>query len=206
MQYLAAHYWQSARSDKLSMLLQQAYHKRRKMPVVLALMCTDKNIVKRLSEWFYESALPVCSKKGEKGLFMLGACLKRILEKEGNGQEVQITGLFCVGRTVVFFRRGRMQIQILNTRYQRPHSCSLMAETEIEEHIVFQEGSIQPNVGILLATETFDACVSPKMREECLDIGQMRNQRCVKKRLCELGAAGEEMGGRDMGAILLLSR
>ena len=206
MQYLAAHYWQSAGGGKSSMLLQQVYHKRKKMPVVLACVCTNKELVTELSEWFYETALPICSKKGERGMRIMSIRLKHILEKKEKIMGARMAGVLCLGESVCFFQRGEMKIRLLNMKFQRAHSFCLQPDTEPGEKIVFREATIQPNVGILLATEEFWAHIPQEMAEECLDISQIRNQGILKKHLCELGDRGAEKGGTDMGAVLLLSR
>lgn len=214
MQYLATHYWQSANQNVSSLVLQQAYHKKRKLPVLLACVCSDApnnlergRLVTRLADWFYEIGLPLCGRNGEKGIRTISNSLETCLKREvQNAWEHQMAGVLCVGNSLRIFQQGEMGSRLLNMRNYRPYSSELKMDRGREPGLLFQDGILQPGVGILLATNSFYEHVPEGTLEECLNIRELRNRSYMEKRLRELGSLGETRGGTDMGAILLMTR
>ncbi len=214
MQYLAAYYWQSANRNSSSLMLQQVYHKRRKLPVLMACVClnqTDKNngkkMITRLTDWFYGKVLPLCAGKGEKGIAIIDKSLKSFLKKEEtNLKGVQMSGVFCVGNFLCFWEQGEQNIRLLNLRMHDSQMKELQMEKSEEQRIVFQSGVMQPGVGILLGTHGFYAGIPANVLKDCLNIKELRDQGHVEKRLQELGELGEARGGVDISAVLLVTR
>lgn len=214
MQYLAAHFWQSANHDVSSMTLQQVYHKKKKMPVVLACICTDaknvkerKRLVTELTDWFYEIGLPLCDKHEGRRMRSVAGSLEGALKKSvANALEMQVAGVFCVGKSLILFQKGSLQMHLLNTRNLRTHSSALQLEADANEGLTLQEGWVQPGIGVLLTTKSFENHVTASRIEECLNIREIRTEERMERRLRELGQFGEARGAEDIGAVLLLAR
>ena len=212
MQYFATHYWQTAGDNATSLVLQQAYHKRHKMPVLLACVCTDpkgrydgRRIGENLKVWFYDTALPFCGKSGRKGAEPVMEKLNKTLTQSMGETEADLAGIFCAGSSFQIFQKGKAQICILNDRNHHAN-CRKLQMNVSPEKIAVQRGILQRNVGILLTSEGFHAAVPHRIIEECLQVREMNSQNRVETRLRELGGFGEESAGRNMGAVLLVSR
>lgn len=208
MQYLTTYYWQQGEHNATSLVLQQVYLKKTKTPMVLACICTDTTVGDRgrrfaigLTDWFYATGLPLCDRGGKKVEKALSDSLERYLAK--NDLQSRMAGVLCVGHSLWMFRQGGQEICLLNTRNLRPNCRDMGTEEKEADRISFQRGSIERGVGILLATEGLYRQISREVLAECLDMGKLRSQSRLDKRLRELGCKGEAQGGMDMGAILL---
>lgn len=211
MQYFATYYWQDADENTASLVLQQAYHKRRRMPVLLACVCTDRaahqngrRIGENLTDWFYGTALPCCGKSGMKGMETAAEKLNKILAQSMKAAETDIAGIFCAGSSFQLFRRGETKIQILNDRNHHTNCRELKMDAGMGK-IAVQNGILQRDVGILLSSEGFQSSVPGRIIEECLQVREMSSQSRADTRLRELGSFGEERGGSNMGAVMLVS-
>ena len=212
MQYFATYYWQAVDENATSLVLQQAYHKRRRMPVLLACVCTDRaahhngrRIGEKLTDWFYGTALPFCGKSGVKGMDTAAEHLNKMLAQSMKSVEMDIAGIFCAGSSFQLFQQGDTKISILNDRNHHANCRELKMDAGVEG-IAIQRGILQRNVGILLASEGFQSPVPRTVMEECLQVREMRSKDRLDARLRELGGFAEERGGRDMGAVMLVSR
>lgn len=221
MQYFATHYIQSANENAVSLVLQQAYHKRRRMPVLLACVCTEsgrkwdcdmevkRKVVASLADWFYGQGLELCGKNGEKGMDNITHSLEQVLNKKlsvgREGSPLQFSGILCVGQQFLLFRQGEQEIILLNTRNCRVSSSALTIQQGNAGNVYFQSGAIQKGVGILLATKSFYASTPRNALEECLDVREMGTQEQAESRLRELGHFAEAQGGEHMGAILIVT-
>lgn len=164
------------------------------------------HLVTNLADWFYESGLSVCGRVGHRAMKEAGSSLKRCLCSMPYGQKgPQLSGVFCVGSSLYLFGRGGMKIRLLNTQNQHSHSLELVLGDVSGKEFIFREGMIQRGVGILLATNSFYEKVPEEYLKECLKVRELHSQRSVERRVRELGAYGENRGGRDMGAILLVN-
>lgn len=217
MKYLATYYWQAGNHSS-SLMLQQVCYKRKRMPILLACVCSQTTndgraeaLVKALTDWFYQIGLPTCSKRGEKGMRIIVAALKKCiignLRKKVSGfEKLQIGGVLCVGNTLCFFQQGRLRIAVLNRKNQHSYSRELLLEAKCNEEMIFREATIQSGVGILLTTDNFYASICPERVEECLSMKELETQMQLEKRLQELGKLGETNGGTDMGAVLIMMK
>ncbi len=217
MQYATSYYWQPNDTNVTTLVLQQAYHKKKRMPVILACICTEEQaqqnhqrkqrMAKDLADWFYGRGLPLCSKlkrsKMDEITDSLNICLQQSLRKE---EPNHVAGIFCVGAHFQLFQKGRQNIGILNSLNYHSHYRNLAINQEKKNSLSIQSGVIQKGVGILLASESFCTSCSYQNIEECLNIQQLHSQSRVDKHLQELGTFGEKKGGNNMGAILLVSR
>lgn len=211
MQYFASHYLQAVGGNATSLVLQQAYHKGRRMPVLLACVCTDKKrrhdgrrIGEELTDWFYGTALSLCGKYGIKGMETAAENLNKILIQSRKDGEADMAGIFCVGSSFQIFQWGKTKISILNDRNHHANCRELRMDAGGWE--ATQRGILQRNVGILLSSEGFWTVIPRRVIEECLQVRELRTQNKVDARLRELGCFGEEKGGTNMGAVLLVSR
>ncbi len=218
MQYFASHYWHAEESDSMAVALHQAYHRGRKLPILLA--CVEHINSKgqcfsgRLTNWFYGEGLSLCGTYGERKTEVIEERLQHLLDKEspegqasGYSKEEWGTfaGILCVGATFFIFRKNDRKIRLLNTRNGRPH-CREVSGLREDGGSDIRAGSMQRGVGILLTTEGFDRAVSQKMVEECLDVQKLHSQHRVDSRLRELGDYARQCCSSEVGAVLLVVR
>lgn len=214
MRYFTAYYRQSDADSSVSVLLQQVYHKKRKMPVILACISTDEEqkcgsqVLHMLSDWFYGTGLSRCSRLGERGMNMISDSLMcglyDIMHAGTAIGACRWAGALCVGQSVLLFEKGEKQLSLLNTRKHRSYCQTL--ELPERAGLSVQSGTIQRGAGILLATQGFNSCLSVQKRQECLPVGEIRSQELSERRLKELGLYGESLNGKNLGAILIVAR
>lgn len=214
MQYFTAYYRQTDAESSVSVLLQQAYHKKRKLPVILTCVSMDgdtkcgKRILRALADWFYGSALYLCGRFGERGMDMAADSLRKLLcellREEEELADCSWTGALCVGEKILLFRRGMAPVRLLNTRVHRPY-CHELKLGEKGEEADFWLGTIQRGAGILLATEAFCNGLPVRKMEECLNVQEIRSQSQAERRLKELGGCSETRDGRKQAAILIVA-
>lgn len=210
MQYFTTHYWRSGEKNTSSLVLQQVYHKRKRMPVLLACIQKDgqkeNGFSRELVDWFYGKGLELCSKNGEGEIEATESSLSDFLKQAVCGE---IIGILIVGRCFIMFQQGSRGISLLNTRNHRSNYQDLsLARTDAME-LCSQTGMIQRGVGILLATDSFYEGISRNMIEECLNVRELRSQNQVDKRLRELGSVAERYDKTDqksIGAVLIVAR
>lgn len=224
MQYFTAYYGLPAAESAVSVLLKQVYHKRRKMPVVLACISTEKNtylteglfdtkwgkqLLSMLADWFYGVVLSLCARRGERSMDALTDSLgKKLSEILGNHPELmacQWAGALCVGERVLFFRRGELCIKLLNTRNHRPYCQELKIWKKESSRLEVWSGTIQRGAGILLTTKVFFSTVSARKMEQCLNVREIRAQEQCERRLKELGACCEPKQTTEMAAVLMIA-
>lgn len=189
MQYLAAHYWYSSNENSPSLLLQQVYHKEKELPVLLACVCCNdgksvlgKRMVTGLADWFYETCLPFVDRKGRKGIPRLRRMLEGYLNQSRNsGERIWMSGVLCVGTTLFLWKLGRAKIWLLNEKNLEPHIQELFPEKEEEGKLIFRQGRMQANVGILL---------SPKFsgQPEPLNVKKVQSHSHIESYLRNLGS------------------
>lgn len=207
MHYFATHYWQSDHADSNALVLQQAYHTQKKIPVLLAGVeeraRQTESLCRSLADWFYTSCLPFCSRHGEKKQYalaeeLIGVCQTHVC--------AGFTGILCVGKTFICFGRGKQNLLLLNTRNNRA-GCRMPVWTQqVHDAWYVQVGLLQRGVGILLLTDGFHDAVSSHMLESGLNIRDLRSQSKAEGHLRELGVYGQLQGGIGMGAILVVTQ
>lgn len=65
---------------------------------------------------------------------------------------------------------------------------------------------MESNVGILLTSQDFGNCLSPRLLQQVLNVNEAFTQEQADKRLKELAREGERAGGRNMAAVVLYRR
>lgn len=224
MQYFTAYYGLPAAESTVSVLLKQVYHKRRKMPVVLACVSTEKDtylteglpgtkwgkqLLCMLTDWFYGAALSLCTRRGERGMDAMADSLgKRLGEMFENHPELltcQWVGALCVGERVLLFRRGEMCIKLLNTKNHRPYCQELKIWKKESSGLAVWSGTIQRGAGILLATKAFFSTIPAGKMEQCLNVREIRSQEQCERRLKEVGGCCEPEQTTEMAALLMIA-
>jgi len=198
MQYLASHYWQSADENSPSLLLQQVYYKRKRLPVLLACVCnshTDsdfgKSLMRGLTDWFYETGLPFAALKGEKGIWGLRRKAEGYLRKEkGIPEDLELSGILCVGSSFVMWKRGEGKIWFVNQRNQHAQITEL-------HPMLFQNGFLQRNVGLILGTGSFG-------QPQPVNGKQWQEESQVKEYLRQMGTGMK--AGEGKGAVMLVTK
>lgn len=217
MQYFASYYWQHDAGNTASVLLQQAYHKKRRMPVLLACVSSETKLPRlgnilfgNMADWFYGTGLPLCSRNGERGMAAIGDSLSESVNRSlgacAGFAALSWAGILCVGQSFLLFRQGEIKLHLLNIRNQRPYCHELSLPESSMDVPNLQTGTIQRGAGILLATEAFHRGMPAKRMEECLNIQELKSSEQTGRRLQELGAWAEQQGNKDMGAVLLVTR
>lgn len=224
MQYFTAYYGLPAAESTVSVLLKQVYHKRRKMPVVLACISTEKEaylteglpsikwgkqLLCMLADWFYGVALSLCTRRGERGMEAmadsLGKRLGEMCGKHPGLMACQWAGALCVGERILLFRRGELCIKLLNTRNHRPYCQELKIGEKEGSGLEVWSGTIQRGAGILLATKAFLSAIPTDKMEQCLNVRKIRAQEQCERRLKELGGCCEPKKTTEMAALLMIA-
>jgi len=198
MQYLASHYWQSADENSPSLLLQQVYHKQKRLPVLLACVGSShtdsfcgKRLMAGLTDWFYETGLQFAAQKGEKGISGIGRKVEGYLRKEkGIPEDLELSGIFCVGSSFVMWKRGEGKIWFLNQRNQNGQVTEL-------HPMSFQNGFLESNVGLILGSSSFG---QPKP----VNANRWKDDRQVEEYLREMGEKTKTGGGKV--AVMLVTK
>lgn len=219
MELFSTYYWQRG-ENATSLVLQQVICKEGRVPVLLACVCTENRqedgmMVKgtggrfcgRLADWFHEEFLPGCLKgaaldMGTAGLGLRQMAASAVREERTAG--LSVAGILCAGEHFLLFYEGEQRIYLLNTRFSRSSAKCLTGHTETGILCV-QEGIMQQNIALLLATEPFYRVIPEQTWKECLSVHDIREEGRAGKRLAELGEYGERQGGAHMGAVLLVS-
>lgn len=219
MELFSTYYWQQG-ENATSLVLQQVICKKGSLPALLACVCTEKrqedgmmakgtggNFCGRLADWFHEEFLPGCLKGAAMDMGTAGSRLQQ-MAAHAVGEELtaglSVAGILCSGEHFVLFYQGEQRIYLLNTRFLRPSVKCLTGHTDTGILRV-QEGIMQQNIALLLATEPFYRVIPEQTWKECLNVRDIREERRAGKRLEELGEYGERQGGVHMGAVLLVS-
>jgi len=213
MQYLASHYWQSADDRSVSLLLQQVYHKRKRIPVLMACVCTNegnlhmgKNIITKLADWFWETGLPCSVQKGEAGIEKVRRKLEDYLKQENMFlEDVSLSGVFGVGKSLFLWKKGECKIWLLNERNLHSQITEIELGEKEENQMVFRSGVIENGAGLLLGSASFEEGIAGTRAEQCLDVRMLRGQKRLEKRLQELGNAVMKKGGKNTGAIMIVA-
>ena len=207
MQYFASHYWQTADEKSPSLLLQQVYHKQKNIPVVFACVCDSrtnprwgKSMLTRLTDWFYEKGLFLAVRKGGKGILGIRRELERYLnQEEFLPEDLELSGIFCVENALFLWKRGEGRIWLSNQKNLNPHISELHPEEMGKKGILFQNGFIQKEVGILLGTNSLG---QPKPA----DVRGWKDSKQMEKYLQEIGEQAARRGKEKIGAIFLMTK
>lgn len=114
-------------------------------------------------------------------------------------------GILCINEIFLLFCQGTLKIYLLNRSFNRAHIRCISDElfSSGEKPLSFRQGILQPDIGLLLATETFCRCTAEQDLKDCLHVEEVPDQDRADRHLQELGTCGEARGGRHMAAVLL---
>lgn len=204
------------------MLLQQYQY--RHSQIVFACICTKENIdggegdgraeaymTERLLTWFRGLNLKSLVKKRErkadavsKELTAVVMAADRELEESGTAgdRKVGLAGILCVDDIFIMAYRGTPAVYLINTAFGRVRLSRLNEEGE-KGRLTVKMGIVEPDVGLLLATEGFCRHVTEGMIKEGLFVREIVTEEQLEKRLAELGKEGETRGGSGIGAVAL---
>ncbi len=214
--------------NSTSLLLQQLSRKRGKENLLFACVCEEERekvgekagkavqwncqpgtssgyMTERLHVWFYEKALVHCRNRGTGGFSVLGEGLKQAIlqtDRELGGVDMPVCGLICIESDFLFFYRGRSELYLLNSRFER---ANLRRLSDKAETLALQYGTIQKGAGILLATHDFCQRLGEQPLRECLAVREICVQEQADKRLGELSREAERRNAKNAGAVLVLT-
>ncbi len=232
MEYVSAYFWQQEEEERTALVLQQLFYGRKKLPVLFACVCTSdkemENIYankgdvgnlaayfnERLAAWFWQEGRKRCVKRNGANISLMenNLCITiQAIEREIREYAMQklgrefwkmsFAGIIAVGEYFLSFGQGKCRICLLNTRFDRPNAEWLWNG----EELVIESGIMQRRIGLLLATEDFYKIPGEQQLQECLAVKELAWTKGLQRRLKELGERSEEKGGRQMGAVLMLT-
>lgn len=218
--FITSIYWQQGRNDS-ALLLQ--HYRYREVPLCFACICAGEGEIKgrasaylteQLLSWFRALPLRQLARNPEGRLPRLERGLEGMIERSkkelmGHGllQEggLDFAGILCAGDYFLLFREGGCQICLLNRCFDKGHLGRISGESLSESDSYFRQGILQREIGILLATGSFCSRLEDRELRECLHVKTVETQEQADRHLLELGNRAEELGGRHMGAVLLLT-
>ncbi len=206
MKYRTSYWWQERPGISLS--LQQVLRRRDRQPMLFACICAGRDCDRagrELTDWFYGKGIALGGREG------MGAAQRQIegLWREGPGSCMGggggyplegMVGIFCTGDAFLLFSQGEQRAYLLNTRFRRAHCRRLTARTG---GLCCMWGILQPQIGILLATEGFYTPFSEAVLRDCLCIRRKEQEETLERHLRELAGEGERHGGRNMAAVCM---
>lgn len=210
MRFLTSYYWQERENDVergTSLTLQQIRMKKGGDSLVLACVCNSRDFCGQLVDWLHEEILTAYAKKGCVDWNAVFHRLKQTAPHKSDGEEgFSCTGILCAGEEFLLFGKGKQRIYLLNRGFQKVRikmllGTDMFAQTETLE---WYQGILEPEVSILLGTESFYEHLTKQMLGDCLG-GDIQGDRQASLRLRELGGYGEDRGGRNMGAVFVHS-
>lgn len=218
--FITSTYWQQGHNDS-ALLLQ--HYKYKGVPLCFACICAgegeDKGragayLTGQLLSWFRTLPLSRLAGNPEKRLPGLETGLteriersKKELRVHGLLQEkgMDYSGILCVREHFLLFREGSCQVCLLNRCFDKGHFGRIGEERIPEGDGFFRQGILQQGIGLILATESFCSRLKDREFEECLHVKTVQTREQADRHLLELGCRAEELGGRHMGAVLLLT-
>lgn len=212
MEFFAACYREEDRA--LSLLLQQ--YQCAQGQIVFACICEDREsegragayITERFLTWFRGLHLKKLMRNRERRTETLpqelGVEVREILAEleagsiEG-GSAAEFALILCIEDVYVMITKGKPNIYLLNTAFGKAYVRRL-GGSGIGEAV---RGSLQPDIGLLLATEGFYEPISETVIRDSLFIREIVGEKQMERRLAELGKESKRLGGRGVGAIML---
>ena len=113
-------------------------------------------------------------------------------EKQGT----ELTAILCIGEEILVLGRGQC-VYLLNTAFGKGGAKYLEGTFR---------GRIEPNVGILIATEAFGGQLTERALGEALRPEELDTQAQADRHLAELGRTGGKEDHRNSAAVLLLAK
>lgn len=208
MEYMAGYYRQ--REDSVALLLQ--HYVCGEVPICLGCICGGDShragtagglFTGLLLREFRRLSLWKAVQRPEKSLKKMEGAIYKCRENCSAPHDFWTAGILCVGESFLLFSEGRTEIVLCNTGFGRPSLHGIGEADREEEQLQFQRGSMEPGIGILLASESFCGNIPSENLLNCLSVKDIRDPRQTQKRVQELGCAAEKRGGRNMAALLL---
>lgn len=116
--------------------------------------------------------------------------------------QAALAGILCVEEVCFILSRKMPAVGLINTAFGRPCLRRLGRE-EREGKLSVEQGSLEPDIALLLATQGFWGSVPEPVIKESLCIGEIRTEEQTEKHLAELGREAERRGGSGIGAVLV---
>lgn len=226
MKLYTAVYWQALQNN-CALLLQQYQYKN--IPICFFVLCAGEDetqgkagayLTGQLLQWFRSMPFKRLARNPDEYLPSLEENLEDFLDQldeelisgglVSERQPSPISGIFCVDDRFLLFSRGEQKIFFLNKNFGRGHvQCltdELKSEKKADSSLNIRQGILQRDVGLLFVTDTFRRQLTDREIRECLYVDELYGENRMQRRLRELGARGEALGGRDMAAGMLITR
>lgn len=203
MEYLSSYYLQQEKEGNLSVVLQQLFFYRQKLPVFLGCLCRkqDSACAEQLLDYFRRKGRGLCVEKEQIKLERIKRDIRRIIHAD-----VSIAGVICVGEMYLFWKQGNYSLYLMNQRFGHPHG-KLLSEDGDESSAFYTEwGRMQPQIGLLLTTGEFGKRLSWQQICECLNPEELCRAESLDKRLREIGEEERRLGAKESGALLLVTK
>lgn len=215
MKFQTACYWQQG-ENRTSLLLQQ--YACGTVPVLFSCICgggtgTDKAgsyMTEQLLQWFRGLHLKKLTCRPERGLENAESGLRKLImrtdrelaaAKSGMKKgETACSGILCVEDSFCLFYRGPQRIYLANTCFGRPHIKRL---DRADGRLTMERGNMQPELGLLFATESFCETLTEQALREVLSVKETDREERLERRLRELGEEAARRGGRDLAAVFV---
>ncbi len=223
MHIFTSHYYQQGRNDSALLLQQYEY---RRTSVCLICLIPGQNepqgragayVTGQLLQWFRTLSLRKLDRSPENSLAALEEPLRALIRRTDGemrscgltpeGKNTDLAGMLCAGEQFLLFSRGGQGIYLLNRSFGRGYVRNIGGEMRAAgaRGLVLRQGSLQEEVGILFATESFCGQVKERELREGLYVEEVLTEPRAARHLWELGRQAEERGGRNMGAALMFA-
>lgn len=221
MKYMTSYYWQQEEKALTSLILQHLVYRRRKVPVLFACLCSAEEerensyFAEQMSSWFQNKGRDLLVRSrdnAEQIIAQIDMIIAQIDEEltanrhvrqAASKTEVSVGGIVCVADYYFLFHRGDIKAYLLNERFGQA-SCRRITEKNNETLQIFF-GTMEQNIGLLLAAKDFGKGLSKERIRECLTVKVLTENRACERHLQEMGRVSELNGGRHMGAVLLVT-
>lgn len=183
--------------------------------VLFSCVCGEEKegegMARQFLEWFQGLDMRKILRGKERGLKVLERKMRAVVEKVTGAEEGRrgsFAGIFCLGEECLLFSRGAYRIYLINTAFGHGHVRRLCAVSEGSgqdsgEGWSMERAFLEPDVGLLLATDSFCEKVSETMMGESLAVEEVAAQEQMDRHLRELCREGERKGGTGMGAVFV---
>lgn len=208
-------YWQQDQSNATALVLQEMRCTKDGTPILLGCVCTVPHVAeggfyltRQLLEWLYTMPWTDYRRGGNREMDAVEASLKQCIQQadnelahySGGGCPGTISGIVCMGYSFLLFNRGTQTAHLLNRRFSRGNMRLLAGG---EKLLTIRRGSMQKNLGILLASASLTNSLTDEEVRDCLALGVMGSAEQINRRLRELGEAAKQRGAENPGAILI---
>lgn len=194
------------------------------VPLCFACICPAEDPVRgraagyfteQLLHWFRALSWRKLSRDPEKHLLHTETKLRRAIERTieeltssnllSARERFSFAAIFCIDEHFLLFCQGSTEIYLLNRNLGRGslQCISDNLSPPADEHADFLHGLLQPDIGLLLATDTFCNNTDRQELRDCLYVKDIQTEDRARRHLLELGRHIEARGGCHMGAILI---